>query len=206
MIIEMHILRPLALVIGLLIAIAQPAAAQTQTATTVVEAFQGELLEVMKMARRLDVAERYEKLLPSVEKAFNLRLMVRMATSPYWDKASDAQRDSVTLAFKRMNIATVATLFDGYSGQVFEISGESEGPQNTRLVQTKIVSPDRSAVKLVYRLIQLEGRWQIIDVIVDDGISEIQTRRSEYAKSLSQGGVDLLSSVLEAKAKELLGS
>ncbi len=198
-------LRALAVLLAVLVPCSFEAAAQPQTPTAVVESFQAELLEVMKGARRLDVAQRYERLMPGVEKAFNLRLMARMAVGSHWDRASETQRDALDSAFTRMNVATVATLFDGYSGQTFEVDGESAGPQETRLVQTRIVSPDRSSVKLVYRLIQLEGRWQIIDVIVDDGISELQTRRSEYAKSLSEGGIDRLSAVLEAKAKELLG-
>lgn len=183
------------------------ASAQTEaTPSAVIESFQNDLLEVMRSARRLDVAQRYERLLPAVEKSFNLRVMIRTIVGRHWDDATAEQRERLSVAFKQMNIATVATLFDGYSGQVFEIFGDVPGPQETRLVQTRIVSPDRSSVKLVYRMIKLENRWQIIDVIVDDGISETQTRRSEYAKALSEGGVDRLSSVLAAKAKELLGS
>lgn len=171
----------------------------------VVESFQADLLEVMKSARGLDVRARYDRLLPAVHRAFGLRLMVRIAAGKYWDDATPAQRDALVQAFTRMNIATVATLFDGFSGQVFEVVGEEDGPQNTRMVRTRIVNPDRSSVKLVYRMILVGDEWRIIDVIVDDGISEVQVRRSEYAKTLADGGIERLTAMLAAKAKELVG-
>ncbi len=172
--------------------------------SAVIEAFQAQLLEVMKGARRMDVAERYKKLLPAVDTAFNLRLMIRIAIGNYWQTATPEQRDAVSDAFKRMNIATVATLFDGYSGQVFETVGESDGPQKTTLVETRLVNPDKTSVKLVYRTLLREGRWQIIDVIVDDGISEVQVRQSEYATTLAEGGIGRLTEMLKSKANQLL--
>lgn len=181
-----------------------PLTASAAEPADLVQHFQEQLLAVMKDAKTLTVRQRYDRLLPTVEEAFSLPIMIGMATGSYWKHASREEKLRLVTAFKRKNISTVATLFDGYSGQKFEIDGEKPAPQNTRLVQTRIVSPDGSSVSLDYRVIQIRGRWWIIDVIVDRGISEMSVRRSEFSNTLKEKGIAGLTALLGAKADELL--
>ena len=46
--------------------------------------------------------------------------------------------------------------------------------------------------------------WRVIDVIVDNGISELKVRRSEYNLILKQSGVPGLITLLHNKADELV--
>ena len=169
-----------------------------------VQHFQEQLLAVMKEAKTLTVSQRYDRLLPTIEESFSLPIMIGSATGSYWKQATAEEKARLVTAFKRKNISTVATLFDGYSGQEFKIDGEKPAPQNTRLVETRIVSPDGSSVNLDYRVIEISGRWWIIDVIVDKGISEMSVRRSEYSDTLKKKGLAGLTNALSAKADELL--
>lgn len=180
------------------------ASAESGAPVSVVQRFQDHLLAVMKEAESLTVQQRYERLLPGIEEAFSIPMMIATATGPHWKQATDDEKLRLAAAFKRKNISTVATLFDGYSGQVFRIDGERPAPQNSRLIKTHIVSPDGSSVALDYRVIEMGGRWRIIDVIVDDGISEMTVRRSEYRDILQKQGIDGLIATLTAKADELL--
>ena len=130
--------------------------------------------------------------------------MVRIATRPYWKTATKSQRRDLVTAFKRMNISTLATLFNKYGGEVFEPNGRKQGPQGTVLVETKLRSPDGGVHDLSYVLKQFKDRWKIVDVIVDRGISELAVRRSEYRQVLKRGGVNGLIRLLNAKADELI--
>lgn len=181
-----------------------PANAQENSPRLVVESFQEQLLEVMKVAESLSVQERYDRLRPTIEAAFYIPMMVGMTTGSHWKGFSPEEKSRLVEAFKRKNISTVATLFDGHSGQVFETVGDKAAPQNTRLVKTRIVNPDGSDVSLDYRVIQIRGSWRIIDVIVDDGISEVSVRRSEFRETLKTKGVTGLITMLNKKADELL--
>lgn len=172
--------------------------------TALVKHFQEQLLAVMKEGKTLTVRQRYERLLPTIESSFSLPIMIGTATGTYWKQATADEKARLVTAFKRKNISTVATLFDGYSGQEFKIDGEKPAPQNTRLVETRIVSPDGSSVNLDYRVIEISGRWWIIDVVVDKGISEMSVRRSEYSDTLKKQGIGGLIATLDAKADELL--
>lgn len=182
-----------------------PADAAETLPRTIVERFQGDLLAVMKEAETLGVRGRYRRLAPVIENSFHIPLMIRWASAPYWKGAGEDRQNRLRAAFLRMSIATLATLFDGYSGQTFVFVGESPGPQRrTRIVETRIVDPDQSFVAIDYVARKVGDRWFIVDVLVDKGISELTVRRSEYRKVLRDKGIDGLIATLEAKAGQLL--
>lgn len=181
-----------------------PVSADGHSSQAVVEAFQRDLLQVMKEAKTLGFTGRYKRLKPPIEKAFHLPLMVRVATKPFWEGASKEQRRHLITAFKRMNISTLATLFSGYSGQTFRTRAQKPGPQGTVIVGTELVDPDGSTVELDYVTKQNNGKWLIVDVIVDGGISELAVRKSEYSLTLRQKGIQGLIDTLNNKADELI--
>ena len=181
-----------------------PAAAAETPPRTIVERFQGGLLAVMKEAETLGVGGRYRRLAPVIENSYHISRMIRWASAPYWKRADEDRQTRLRAAFLGMSIATLATLFDGYSGQTFVIVGENPGPQRTRIVETRIVDPDRSFVEIDYVAKKVGDRWFIVDVLVDKGISELTVRRSEYRKVLKEKGIDGLIATLEAKAAQLL--
>ncbi|MCH7694115.1 MAG: ABC transporter substrate-binding protein [Proteobacteria bacterium] len=183
---------------------ALPAAAQEDPARAVIQRFQENLLAVMKEAKSLGVTGRYQRLQPRIEEAFHLPLMIRVATGSFWRKADKEQRSRLVAAFKRLSISTYANRFDGYSGQVFEIVDQRPGPQKTVLVKTRIVSPGDSPARLTYVVKEYKGQWRIVDILLDNDISELAVRRSEYRRLLRQKGVDGLIATLNDKADGLV--
>ena len=183
---------------------ALPAAAEEDPATAVIQRFQQSLLAVMKEAESLGVTGRYQRLQPKIEEAFHLPLMIRVATGSFWRKADKEQRSRLVAAFKRLSISTYANRFDGYSGQVFEIVDQRPGPQKTVLVKTRIVSPGDSPARLTYVVKEYKGQWRIVDILLDNDISELAVRRSEYRRLLRQKGVDGLIATLNDKADGLV--
>ena len=192
----------LLLLAGVLTAL--PAAAQEDRARAVIQRFQENLLAVMKEAKSLGVTGRYQRLQPRIEEAFHLPLMIRVATGSFWRKADKEQRSRLVAAFKRLSVSTYANRFDGYSGQVFEIVGQRPGPQKTVLVKTRIVSPGDSPARLTYVVKEFKGQWRIVDILLDNDISELAVRRSEYSRLLKKNGVDGLIAALNRKADGLI--
>ncbi len=181
-----------------------PALTAAEGAGALVENFQDNLLSVMKEAKTLGPKGRYDRLEKPIDQTFHLALMIRVATKPYWKNATKDQKKQLLTAFRRMSLSTLATLFDGYSGQVFKHIDEKDGPQKTRIVRTKIVNPDKSSHDIAYVAKKYQDRWYLVDVIVDNGISELSVRRSEYHRILSESGPDGLIRILNAKADELI--
>ena len=170
----------------------------------IVEGFQAKLIQVMKEAKNLSVRERFNRLSPSVEKAFHMHLMNQIATGSYWKEATATERNQLIDAFRRMTVTSLATLFDDYSGEVFELVKESPGPQKTRIVRTKLRKSDKSTIDIAYVMLRFKEGWKIIDVILDNGISELKVRQSEYRMVLKKEGVPGLISLLNNTADELI--
>ncbi|HEB79525.1 MAG TPA: toluene tolerance protein [Rhodospirillales bacterium] len=185
--------------IALLFAILPGGAGATPT-SDVIERFHANLLSVMKEARTLGLQGRYSRLEPEIEQAFNLTLMVRIATGSFWKKANEAQRKDLLSSFKRISVSTYASQFNSFSGQSFRTLGEKPGPQKTQLVETQIMRPPKAPVKITY---VMKGD-RIIDVLLDNSISELAVRRSEYRYILSDSGIPGLINVLNEKANKLI--
>lgn len=181
-----------------------PAAAAADSAGATVGRFQQALLGVMKQAKALGIRGRFDRLVPVVEQSFNLPVMIATASAPYWKAGTEDQRARLVTAFRRMSIASAATLFDDYGGQSFRTLGERKGRGPVMLVDTQIVQPKDDPVTITYVVAQIRGRWWIVDIVVAGGISEITVRRSEYLALLKEGGLDRLVAALERKADNLL--
>ena len=182
----------------------QPGPARADSASAVVQEFQATLIEVMKGAEKSSVRQRFDQLSPAVEKAFHIPLMTQIAVGQSWAQAPREQKSAVAAAFRRMSVATLATLFDGYNNERFDLDKEKPGPSKTTIVMTTLVKSDDSTVDIAYVARRIQDRWRLIDVIVDSGISELKVRRSEYRLILKKSGLSGLIELLNGKADELM--
>lgn len=169
-----------------------------------VETFHDQLLAVMKEANSTPIKARFDRLAPTMDKTFDLKRMIQVASTPQWASADEAQRSRLLSAFRQVSIATYAAQFDGYSGEKFETVGERPGPQNTALVETRIVEGNGNTVGLTYVLKQNGDHWLIADILLDNSVSQLAVRRSEYRRILKDSGVSGLIDSLDQKASELL--
>ena len=162
------------------------------------------LIMVMKEADQLGVFGRYKKLEPVLIKNFHLKAMIQIATGSFWKQISDKEQVKLLDTFTRLTIATYASQFDGYSGQVFKTIRTKSGPQKTTLVETHIVNANTSIIELTYVFRKTKGQWRILDLLLDTGISELARKRSEYRKALRSGGAEALLLLMNSKIDTLL--
>jgi len=170
----------------------------------VVDRFHEVLLSVMKTADSTSINARYKKLKPEIEKAFNLPFMIRITVGSRWNRASKQEKRELIEAFKSMSVGTYASRFNGYSGQIFKTLKVRTGLKSTRLVDTRIESPNDKSVRITYVMHKFGDNWKIIDVLLDRGISEMAVRVSEYRSILRSRGVGALARALSKKAANQL--
>lgn len=176
-----------------LIAMATPAMAQAQEAGIApIQALDDGLLAIMKGGKAMGFAGRAARISPVVDQAFDLPLMTRLSVGPAWTGMSATDQAALSAAFRRMTIAQYADNFDGWSGESFVIDPKVEVRGTDRLVKTTLKSPRDNPVSLAYRLRQSGGSWRIIDVFYKNSISQLATRRSDFARILSTGGAKAL--------------
>lgn len=187
-----------------LVLFATAAPAGENTASSTVAGFQKSLLAVMKQSGKLDLRGRYEQLMPVITRSFHVPLMVRITTGRHWNSATKAQKKMLVKGFRRMSAATLATYFDSYDGETFEVVRERAGSNTTVVVDTRIVRRAKEPVDISYVVAKDGRRWRVVDVIVGGGISELTVRRSEYARILKTGGIETLVTALDGKADRIL--
>jgi phospholipid transport system substrate-binding protein len=168
-----------------------------------IEAFDAQLTSVMKDGPALGAKGRYRRLEPVVEDSFDLPLMTRFAVGPAWASMSDADHQALVRAFGRLTIANYAHNFDRYDGERFEVSPtvQTRGPD--KIVQSRLVPKDHAPVSLMYRMRESGGAWKIVDVYYD-GVSQLTTRRSDFAGPVAAGGAKGLLAHLDETSAKLL--
>jgi phospholipid transport system substrate-binding protein len=170
---------------------ADPAAAQ-------IDAFDASLLDVMKQAKALGLQGRYHRFEPVVARAYDVATMIRFAVGPSWATIPAAQQQALTEAFDRLTVASYAHNFDGYSGESFQTDPNVRTVGPDKVVTTHLVSPHGAPVSIAYRMRQSGGAWKIIDVFYNGSISQLTTRRADFASALAQGGPAALIAHLNA--------
>jgi len=181
-----------------------PETAAVDPAVKPIRAFYDALLAVMKQAKELGVHGRYERLSAPIRATFDLAAMTRIAVGPDWNSFSAADQTALVDHFTRMTIATYASRFDGYSGERFEVEPESEVRTTGRMVHTKLVQSNGEPLALNYLLRDTGGSWKVVDVYLTGTISELATRRSEFASILKSGGASALIASLQQRTETLL--
>lgn len=186
-----------------LIAAATPVAgamAQTPADTAPVQALCDGLIGIMKSAKAAGYAGRVAAIGPVVDRSFDIPLMTRLSVGTGWTGLSAADQSALVAAFRRMTVGQYAKNFDNWSGQSFTIDPKVEVRGTDRLVRTTLVSKGSAPVALSYRLRSGSGGLRIIDVFYRNSISQLATRRSDFARVLSTGGAKALIAHLDALA------
>jgi phospholipid transport system substrate-binding protein len=192
------------LLIGLLALWSSVAMPAPPSATGVVSRFYAELLATMQQAATLGAKGRYQKLEPVILSTFDVPFMARLSIGPSWIKLTPEQKRRAAAAYGRYIAAVYATRFDGYSGERFEVLGEQPIKHGT-LVKTQIIKSNGEPVSINYVLHDNDTAWQIRDAYLSGAISELATRRSEFATILRASGIDGLIGSLNKKADDLQG-
>lgn len=182
-----------------------PAPAQQAGASAVLESFHAALLDAMRNARALGPRGRERRLRPAMQAAFDLPAMARIAVGPPWTGLGEGERRALTAAFSDWVVATYANRFDGFSGESFSTVGESALKTGDRLVRTELLRPGDAPVPLNYLLRGGEGRWRVVDIYLNGTVSELASRRAEFAGLLREGGAERLEAELRRRTGALLG-
>ena len=105
----------------------------------------------------------------------------------------------MTESYGRYISAIYADRFDSYSGQTLAVMGEQPALSGV-MVKSQIIKANGDPVKVDYMMRRNGDSWLISDIYLDSAISEVATRRSEFAAILKKDGIDGLIAALNRKA------
>jgi len=121
---------------------------------------------------------------------FDFKRMSRLALGRYWRRASEAQKQAFTNAFRELLVRTYATALLNYSDEeiVYKPLRQSPGGDDVT-VNTLVSEPGGTPVPIDYRLHWENGEWKVYDVSVD-GISLVSNYRSSFASQIRRYKMD----------------
>jgi phospholipid transport system substrate-binding protein len=163
------------------------------------------LLGAMKNGRTLGQSGRFTQLEPVIRRCFDIPAMARLSVGSSWASLNEAQRQQVTDGFVRYISAIYADRFDSYAGQKLEVTGEQPIGAGV-MVRSQIIKANGEPVRVDYMMRRSGDAWLIADIYLDGAISEVATRRSEFAAILRSDGIDGLIAALNRKADILTGT
>jgi phospholipid transport system substrate-binding protein len=129
--------------------------------------------------------------------------MTRLAVGPAWKTFSAEQQAAVRDAFARFIVADYASQIKDYSGESFVVDPQAtpESRGGGEIVKTKLLQPGGRTVNINY-LVRGE---RVIDIYLNGTISDLATRRDEFASIIAAGGADGLIKKLRDRTETLLG-
>jgi phospholipid transport system substrate-binding protein len=176
-----------------------PVHAATASGGDTVQDLYDALLSTMKNGRTLGQNGRFTQLEPIIRRTFDIASMVRLSVGSSWASLTEAQRQQVAESFGRYISAIYADRFDSYAGQKLQVTGEQPNAAGV-MVRSQIVKANGELVKVDYMMRRNGDSWLISDIYLDGAISEVATRRSEFAGILKSQGIDGLIAALNRKA------
>ena len=198
--------KALALAAGVVLGIlSDPACAGSASGGDTVRGLYDALLSTMKSGRTLGQSGRFAQLAPVIRRSFDIASMARLSIGQSWTGLNDAQRQQVSESYGRYIAAIYADRFDSYAGQKLEVTDEHPGPTGI-MVKSRIIKADGEPVKVDYMMRRNGESWLISDIYLDGAISEVATRRSEFAAIIRADGIDGLIAALNRKADMLSGT
>lgn len=130
----------------------------------------------------------YEYVVPYAD----LDLMSKRVLPPRtWNSASVAEREQFKREFTTTLMRTYASSLTAYKDQTIRFYPLRAGATNTVVVQSEIISSENSPIHVAYRLVRRDGSWKLYDLSVE-GVSMLESFRSQFADILSQGNMDQL--------------
>ena len=186
---------------GAVLAVAAPALAQSaDPARATVQTLDDGLIAIMKGGSSLGMQGRISKIGPVVDQTFDIPLITRLSVGPDWTRVAPADQTALVAAMRRMTVSQYATNFSSWAGHSITIDPAIETRGSDKLVRTSLSAPKDSPVAIAYRLRQSGGKWRVIDVYYRNAISQLATRRADFASVFAKGGAKALMAHLDALA------
>lgn len=194
-----HALR--GLVVSLFLVSATTASAQDAAteAKAFVDKVGGTALAVLK-DESLSQEQQVAQLNTLFSQSVDIPYVAKFVLGRYWRTATPEQQAKYLAAYEPFLIKNYVSRVARYSGQTYTL-GTARPTDDGAIVGMTLHTPDGSAPDVIvnYRLSKTPQGYKVIDILVE-GVSLLNTQRSEFASVVANKGLDYLISALEKRA------
>lgn len=180
------------------ISVARAEEPSSAAAKQVVEKLNVVLIDIMKNAKQLGYQGRYQKLEPVVKETHEFEAIAQIALGNHWKELNLEQKKQFVDKLTNLSVATYAAQFNDYGGEDFKYDSEQNMKSNRMMLPYNLTAPKEKPVKFEYILNAFNGKWVIINIVVD-GISDLALKKAQYSSVIEREGFDSLMNKLGQK-------
>lgn len=157
--------------------------------------------KVMSIAGSEKTDNEKEKVLNSIFlETIDVDWIGKFALGKYWNELNDEQKINYLKTYRSYLSSSYVPLFKKYNGQKISIKEVKNLGNDTFVAVTEINQSDNKAsVKVEYRLKYSGSAFKVRDIIAE-GVSLLNTQRSDFASIVNQGGFEALIKKLNDKS------
>lgn len=127
-----------------------------------------------------------------------LPMIGRFVLGQAYRKLSPEEQAEYQQLFAEFVLKTYSYRLGGYKGESFNVVSTQVVGEQDVLVRTRIDRPQGAPVQCDWRVRVIDGRYKIVDVLVE-GISMAVTQRSDFASVVQNNGTSGLLEALRAR-------
>jgi phospholipid transport system substrate-binding protein len=147
-------------------------------------------------------SKKRDKIISVIDGAIDVDWLARFVLSRNYKTSTEAQKESFTKLYRDFMINTYGPKFKNYNGKKFTVNEVTE--QNSFYIAKAEFLPRDSnvPVSVNFRVKERNGKLMILDFIAE-GVSLIETQRSEFNSAIAQKGMDQFLEDLKERVKQL---
>lgn len=147
-----------------------------------------QIIDVAK-DKSLNEVQRKQKIINLIDKSTDSKWIARFVLGKNHKTANEEQKKQFMSMYREFMINTYGPKFNSYDGKKFTVNSV-EKQSNFYLVKSEF-TPKNSDVVIFFdfRVKENEGNFSIVDFIAE-GVSLIETQRSEFNSSINEEGMD----------------
>ncbi|WGF86230.1 MlaC/ttg2D family ABC transporter substrate-binding protein [Marinivivus vitaminiproducens] len=172
------------------------AAPSADQAASFIRSLADDLLKLL--TSNLSGAELRKEISGLIVRATNVDLIGRLVLGRYVRTATPQQLQEYQQLFADYVLRSTVDRLQQYDGNTYEVTGARGVTDTDALVDTAITRTGSAPLRVVWRLRETEGRFAVIDVVVE-GISLVVTQRDEFASVIQRNGFDGLLAQLRSQ-------
>ncbi|HWX51494.1 MAG TPA: ABC transporter substrate-binding protein [Roseomonas sp.] len=147
------------------------------------------------------IAARRQRVAQILRTAVDVDGVGRFILGRWWRVATPAEQQEYMKLFEETLIRNLSARFGEYQGVRFSLGRAQQRTEDDVLVNTIIERPNTAPFSLDWRVSDIGGRPQVVDVIAE-GTSLRLTQRSEYSSVISRNGGQV-SALLDAMRRQI---
>ena len=189
--------------IGLVLFVALPVAAQELSPEDLVKKITADVLAAVKSDKQLAAGDKQKALKLAEEKVLpyiDFEEATRLAVGRAWAQATPEQRKRLTAEFRNMLVRTYSNAISGYEGQTLKVlpaRGKQDG-KDEETVHTQFIRAGGQPLPIDFQMRKAGNAWKVYDISVE-GVSLVLTYRSDFDAVVKQEGLDGLIKRLSQK-------